>query len=270
MNRNPFDYRNRHYYLIKLQYLGFRFHGWQKQPNNIPTVERMVLRTLRFVLDHSDFKVLAAGRTDAKVSVNETWIELFVDQDKELEIEHFLKDFNLNLPSDIRALEVKKTNAKFNIIQAPKIKEYIYLFSYGEKFHPYCAPLMVYMKEPLNIELMQQGATLFEGLHNFWSYTYKPSPTTNTTVEIKSSEIVENDIYTANFFPKKSYVFKVKGAGFKRHQVRLMMGALFDLGLGKMSLPEFEKTLIGTNKIHLSHIAPPSGLMLNSTEFVNN
>ena len=90
------------YYLIKLQYLGFRFHGWQKQPD-VPTVEKMVKRTLRFVLDHPNFKILAAGRTDARVSVNETLIELFLD-DKPLDLDTFLADFNLNLPSDIRAV----------------------------------------------------------------------------------------------------------------------------------------------------------------------
>ena len=95
MKRNPFDDNKRQYFLIKLQYLGFRFHGWQKQPNNIPTVERMALRTLRYVFDHTNFKVLAAGRTDAKVSVNETWIELFLDHSDTLELDSFLQDFNL-------------------------------------------------------------------------------------------------------------------------------------------------------------------------------
>ncbi|MGB5983443.1 MAG: tRNA pseudouridine(38-40) synthase TruA [Nonlabens sp.] len=270
MKRSPFDTKNRQFYLIKLQYLGFRFHGWQKQPNNIPTVERMVLRTLRYVFDHSDFKVLAAGRTDAKVSANETWIELFLEQEELLDQEQFLIDFNLNLPSDIKALEVQETTADFNIIQAPKVKEYIYLFTHGEKFHPFCAPFMVYMKQQLDINLMKEAAAKFQGTHDFWSYTYKPSSTTKTVVTIDSCIITENDLFTASFFPEESYVFKVKGKGFKRHQVRLMMGMLFDLGMGKLSMDEFEKTLDGTNKIHLSHIAPASGLMLYQSEFVKN
>ena len=270
MNRNPFDRRKRQFYLIKLQYLGFRFHGWQKQPDNIPTVERMMLRTLRFVLDHSNFKVLAAGRTDAKVSVNETWIELFLDQEDEPIVEDLLKDLNYNLPSDIKALDIVKTDAGFNIIQAPKVKEYVYLFSHGEKFHPFCAPLMVYMKEALDIELMKTAATMFNGRHDFWSYTYKPSSTTETFVNIESSYISDNELYTASFFPEKSFVYRVKGLGFKRHQVRLMMGMLFDLGMGKILMSDFEKTLDGKNKIHLSHIAPSSGLILYQTNFKNN
>ncbi|WP_438961553.1 tRNA pseudouridine(38-40) synthase TruA [Nonlabens sp.] len=255
------------YYLIKLQYLGFRFHGWQKQPD-VPTVEKMVKRTLRFVLDHPNFKVLAAGRTDARVSVNETFIELFLDGDA-LDLNTFLDEFNLNLPSDIRALDVKETTANFNVIQNHKEKEYIYLFSHGEKFHPFCASLMVYMKSELDIPLMQKAARLFEGTHNVWSYTYKPTDTTDTIRTISSCYIEENNLFTANFFPEKSFVFRVTGMGFKRHQVRLMMGALFDLGMHKISLEQFKETLDGSKKIHLSHIAPASGLMLYKMEFKN-
>ena len=125
---------------------------------------------------------------------------------------------------------------------------------------------MVYMKTKLDIELMKEAAQLFVGEKDFWSYTYKPKAETNTTSVVESCYIEENNLFTANFFPEKSFCFRVSGKGFKRHQVRLMMGALFDLGMGKMTLEDFEKTLDGSNKIHLSHIAPSSGLMLFRTE----
>src|SRR5699024_11644503 len=96
--------RIRYYYLIKLQYLGFRYHGWQKQPG-LKTVERMVERTIAFVLQRKNFKVLAAGRTDAQVSVQQTCVELFVE-DSPLDPESFFPLLNQNLPQDIRALEL--------------------------------------------------------------------------------------------------------------------------------------------------------------------
>ncbi len=256
----------RHYYLITLQYLGFRYHGWQKQPDK-PTVERMVTRTLRFVLDHHHFKILAAGRTDARVSVNETIIELFLD-DAPLDLDTFLADFNQNLPSDIRALSVSETTAQLNIIQHPKLKEYVYLFSHGAKFHPFCASLMVYMKTELDIALMQKAAPLFVGTRDFWSYTYKPSDTTDTISTVSSCYLESNTLFTANFFPEESFCFRVSGKGFKRHQVRLMMGILFDLGMHKLTLEQFIETLDGRNRIHLSHIAPSSGLMLYKTDLI--
>jgi len=252
----------RYYYLIKLQFLGFRYHGWQKQPD-VLTVERMVERTLAYVLQHKRFKTLAAGRTDAKVSVNQTYVELFVDESL-LSLDDFLTEFNENLPPDIRGLEISETDKNFNIIQHPKSKEYLYFFAFGEKFHPFCAPFMVYYKNDLDIELMKKGAKLFEGTHDFWSYAFRPTAHTQTKANITHCQLEENQRYTANFFPETSYVLSVKGAGFKRHQIRLMMGALFDLGNGKIDLNFLEQTLDASNKIKLEHIAQASGLMLNS------
>lgn len=251
----------RFYYLIQLQYLGFRYHGWQKQPG-VLTVEHMLHKTLNFILENQRFKVLAAGRTDAMVSANQTYIELFVYED-ELDLETFLDQFNKNLPQDIRALSIEKTTADFNIIQHPKIKEYLYFFCLKEKMHPFCAPFMVNFQEDLDIELMKLGARLFEGEHDFYSFTFRPNPETKTEGNIERCELRENDIYTANFFPNQSFVLKVVGEGFKRQQIRLMMGALIDLGRHKMSLEELEKTIDGSHKIKLEHIAQASGLILN-------
>lgn len=254
--------RIRYYYLIELQYLGFRYHGWQKQPQ-VKTVERMVERTVAYVLQHKKFKILAAGRTDAMTSVNQTYVELFVD-DKPLNISDFFPLFNKNLPPDIRALSMQETDAQFNIIQHPKVKEYLYFFSFGEKFHPFCAPFMVNIPEDLDLQAMQKAAKLFEGKHDFWSYSFRPKPQTRTVGELFCSEIVENTLYQANFFPPKSYLLRLKGAGFKRHQVRLIMGVLFDLGQGKIDVDFIKETLIAQNRIRLERIVPASGLILNA------
>ena len=56
----------KYYYVITIQYLGYRFHGWQKQPD-VKTVHLMIDRTLNFILEGKKFKSLGSGRTDAMV-----------------------------------------------------------------------------------------------------------------------------------------------------------------------------------------------------------
>lgn len=253
----------RKFYIVEVQYLGFRFHGWQKQPN-VKTVQLMIERTLSYVFQHKNFKILAAGRTDAKVSVNQSYFELFLD-DEALNIEEFLPLFNVNLPQDIKALSVLKTDEKFNIIQHPKSKEYLYLFAFGEKLHPFSAPFMVSFPEVLDLKLMREAAQFFEGTHNFRNYIYKPTETTNTTGIIDVCEIVENTIYTANFFPKNSYVLRVVGKGFKRNQIRLIMAKLVQLGKGECTHSDIKASLDHPEIIiPITYIAPASGLILNS------
>ena len=157
------------YYLVKVQFLGYRFHGWQKQPNT-KTVHLMIDRTLNYILRDQSFKTLGAGRTDAMVSANEAAFELFLNLKPIDNIPEFLNIFNQNLPQDIRALSIQEVDAKFNIIKDSKLKEYHYVFAYGNKFHPFSAPILTTILDPLDINIMKLGAQLFEGQNNFKTY----------------------------------------------------------------------------------------------------
>ncbi|ACN16989.1 TruA2 [Desulforapulum autotrophicum HRM2] len=254
----------KYYYLIHIQYLGFRYHGWLKQPG-LKTVEAMVEKTVAFILGHSDFKILGSSRTDAMVSANHSAFELFVHEP--LNVEQLVKDFNQNLPNDIRVIKAQGVDRNFSIINAPRTKAYIYLFAFGEKCHPFCAPLISSFCHWLDIDLMKQGALLFQGRHNFRSYCTKPGTRTTFKREVLVSKIEENRIFKANFFPAESYAYHIHSKGFMRYQVRLIMGQLLSLGRGEIGLEDIKVSLKGMSHLPLRHIAPSSGLMLNKIEF---
>ena len=256
----------KYFYVITIQYLGYRFHGWQKQPD-VKTLHLMVDRTLNYILEGKYFKSLSSGRTDAMVSAENAAFELFLKEPLE-DQNAFLELFNYNLPQDIRALSIKEVDAKFNIINNSKIKEYLYLFTYGEKCHPFCAPIMTTILDDLDIELMKHGAKLFEGEHFLKSYCFKPTDNGIYTRTILTCEIVENTIYTANYFPKQSYILRVKSEGFMRNQIRLMMGTLIDLGKGKLTLDDIRNSLLPESTVKMDYIAPASGLILNKIDFL--
>lgn len=258
--------QTRFYYLLKIQYLGYRLHGWQKQPN-LKTVEGLIKKTLKFVLQDKKFKILGAGRTDAMVSAQDAAFELFLDHYPLEDQEAFLKEFNLNLPPDIRATGIREVDAKFNIIQHAKEKEYIYLFAYGEKSHPFCASLLSTFLGPLDIEVMKVGAKLFEGSHNFRNYCTKPTPQTQVERVVDLCEIIENNVVSASFFPEETFLLRVRSSGFMRNQIRLMMGTLIQLGRREISLKDIEDSLRPENEVLADYIAPGSGLMVSKIDF---
>ncbi len=255
-----------HSYLIRLQYLGFRFHGWQKQPN-LKTIHLNVDKTFKFMCKGVRFKTIGVGRTDAKVSSTDYAFQLFIDE--VVDEEKFIEIFNINSPSDLRGISIEKIrDKKFNIIQHPKVKEYRYYFSFGEKNHPYCASLLVGFLDQLNIELMEEGAKLFEGEHNFSLFCVKPSEKTIVNRKVDFCRIIENTELTASFFPEKSYILIVKGKGFLRNQIRLMMGALVELGRENIDLNFIQESLKGNIiKEFRRTIAPASGLHLHKITF---
>ncbi len=252
--------------MLRLQFLGFRYSGWQKQPGQ-RTIEGMLSKTLKFVLPGRKFKVLGAGRTDAKVSALDAAFELFLDG---LALENqgaFLDEFNRNLPPDIRVIDIIEIANDFNIIKDSKTKEYVYLFSYGEKNHPFCAPFIANILGDLAIDTMKRAAKQFMGTHDFTLYTARLQPNTKVVRCVDFCEIKPNDLLKANFFPEKSFAFIVRGQGFMRYQIRMMMGALVLLGKGELTEKEFADTLSGDSQRTLDYVVPGSGLLLNALEF---
>ncbi len=221
----------------------------------------MVDKTLSFTVLKQDFKTIGVGRTDAKVSANCYYFQLFTHLILDENV--FLESLNSNFPADFRAISMQKIDTSFNIIGAEKVKEYHYYFSFGTKNNPYAAPFIVNVNDDLHIELMQKAAQLFSGEHYFHKYCTKPSENTIFKRTVDSCEIVVNDILVANFFPEKSYILKVKGKGFLRYQIRLMMATLFEVGKGNLDLQFIESSLKEDNdRKSLRNIAPSSGLQL--------
>ncbi len=256
-------------YILRVQFLGFRYSGWQKQPNQ-KTIEGMLQKTLKFILPNVQFKILGAGRTDAKVSALGAAFTLTLSESVLEDMNHFVELFNENLPPDIRILSIQETKPDFNVIQDAKTKEYVYLFSFGQKNHPFCAPFMANFLENLDIKSMERAAKLFVGTHDFSPYTSRLQQNTNTIRTIASCELKTNTLLKANFFPERSYALHVSGAGFMRYQIRMMMGALVQLGKGEIDIEKISASLISGSETRFTYVAPGSGLLLNGLEFTKD
>lgn len=254
------------YYLVEIQYLGFRFHGWQSQPG-VKTVQGMVERTLNYILPDQKLKVIGMSRTDAMVSANYAAFQMIARE--EIDEQLFLAAFQENLPADIRVLSIKSVGDDFNIIQQPKIKEYNYLFSFGEKYHPFCAPFMAHFHQSLNVELMQEASTCFEGQHDFSGFCDRSNAQQSTVKEVIQCKLSVNNEFTACFFPKESYKLVIKSSGFLRYQIRYIMGALVDVGQGTLSVNDIREALSKGAEKAIVGKAPASGLVLQHVEFID-
>ncbi len=254
----------KHYYLIRIAYLGYRLHGWQKQPD-VKTIHHMIDRTLRFVFKHDNFKTLGSSRTDAMVSANDSAFELFLNESLP---EDFASDFQRNLPPDIYFKSIQAVNESFNIIQSVQSKTYRYYFCCGSKPSPLCASILAWFPEEMDMQVLNAGLELIKGEHNFKSFCTQPKATTNFERSITRAKCFENKDLQASFFPEKSYCIEFKSKGFVRNQVRLMVGALYLLATGKIELQTIAHALKEYHDFNNQLIiAPASGLHLHRLEF---
>lgn len=248
--------KRKHQYLIYIQYLGFRFHGWAKQPNH-KTIQGEIEKNIRYLVGHAEFMTLGASRTDAMVSAEENAFSLFIDDELD---ESFIEKLNLALPNDIKTTTIRKVALSFNIINHAKSKTYRYKFTTSDCFHPFESSNIAYIKEELDIEQMERGANLFEGTHDFRNFCFKPKEKTTFTRQISSCTLLQTK--------KKYYILEVKGNGFLRHQIRIIMGTLLDLGQNKISLSDIEKALKDSStEQQIGFTALASGLTLQCLMF---
>lgn len=250
-------------FLIRLQFLGLRYHGVQKQVNH-QTIQGRLEQVLRTAFVEEDVKTRFSSRTDAMVSAEETYCLLMFNNPKSKEV---VESALTKLPPDILVLDSRAVEESFTLLKKTKVKTYRYFFSHNQaKPHVFAAPFMTILNEELDIELMKEGAKLFLGTHSFENYCYKPKEGTLFTRTIDSAKVVENTFLTANFFPSQSFVFEVASAGFMRGQVRLMMGSLFRLGKKEISLSELRSSLKTVDPSFVKWMVPSPGLILHKTE----
>jgi tRNA pseudouridine38-40 synthase len=120
-----------------------------------------------------------------------------------------------------------------------------------------------WIKEPLNIARMQECAAMIAGRHNFVCFRAPdPSrPGESTTVVVNSSEIAVDD---------NLVIFRIEASHFIWKMVRRLTGTLAKVGLGEVSVPQFEGMLSG-RKDPLCDVAgwtaPASGLFLESVKY---
>lgn len=251
----------KHHYLLHFSFLGFRFQGWQQQPG-AKSVEGMIRKTLGFVLPERSVKLLGSGRTDARVSAVEFAAQMILRGKPLTSPSDFLAEMNANLPADIKMTGVIPVSKDFNAIRDSISKTYRYYFSFGSKPHPYCAPFLGYFPGNLDLEHIEKSAPIFEGMHNFRGFIAQPGATTRLIREVTSCRLSLNKVLTASFFPEKSYYLEIKGPGFGRYQVRLMVAALVASGRGELEEKTLRNSLLTGESPGVKLIAPASGLHL--------
>lgn len=201
---------------------------------------------------------MGAGRTDAGVhalgQVAKVTIPLDINPD------NLVKALNVNLPDDIRVIAAELSTDAFVPTSHARSKEYQYRFTLQRGFTAFQNDLIVNHSFDLDVELMRKACNLLIGKHDFMNYY-----TEGTEVESTVREILECEIYEVpqgQWMLPPHYVFRIVGTGFLKQMVRLLMGTLWNVGRGKVSLEEFAESLKVKKPKKLGAVAPPSGLYM--------
>ena len=243
-------------YLAVVSYRGTPFCGWQKQSvSKLPSVQEIIEKVLSRVLNKGT-KIYGSGRTDAGVhALGQTF---HFDSDKDLDTKKLINSMNKLLPLDVRILSLDKVSDEFHARFSAKGKTYIYKIRNSKISDPFTSDLEYTLGQKLDLDQMREASKLFEGKHNFQNFTSKEQDDEKFT-----RNIGEIDIKTE----KDNIEISLTGNGFMRYMVRMIVGTLIQVGLGKMSIEEVKNNLENPVRRPSSHKAPAYGLYLYKVDY---
>jgi tRNA pseudouridine38-40 synthase len=253
------------FYKLVIEYKGTAYQGFQVQPDH-KTIQGEINRALKLISKSEEIHSIGSGRTDAGVhALNQV---LRVGINLEINPQNLVKALNTKLPNDIRVKKSEVCTEEFHPIFLAKSKEYNYVFSTKEIPSVFCRDLMATFDFEFKEELIKEACTKFIGTFDFSNYQCVGTDVKSSVREIYECELVKHQ--GSGFLKEyidEYYVIRVVGNGFLKQMVRLMVGALWNVGRGKITIKDLEASLLHKSDVRLGAVAPPEGLYLKEVHY---
>ncbi len=249
------------YYLIRLQYLGTHYHGWQIQVDE-KTIQGELNKALSLVLNNKNFKTLGASRTDAGVHALDQVCKISLKNN--IPPQSLKLALNKILPKDISVKDCQNIQDSFHPIYHVERKTYSYYFTQSKTSIDLDKRLYSYSTSfDLDLDKMNLAAQGLIGEFDFQNYFTLGSEHKSTIRSIykaQISSVSEHHPFFSN--TNELYVFSISGNGFLKQMIRLLMGALLEIGKNKVSVEDFFDSLRIKKDKRIGPVVPAHGLFL--------
>tara|TARA_B110000211_G_scaffold146003_1_gene166516 strand:+ start:1540 stop:2280 length:741 start_codon:yes stop_codon:yes gene_type:complete len=238
-------------YLIKIEYDGTKFVGWQYQKNGV-SIQEKVEKALKKVLN-TEIRINGAGRTDKGVHAFGQFACFLVKKKIENKIK-FLNSINYFLGKNlISILAIKEKSKEFHARHHAKERIYEYQIVNRQGSLSIDNYKSWHIKKKINITLLKKAANILEGTHDFSTFR---SASCSAKSPIKKMNSVKIKKISDKIF------IRFSSRSFLQNQVRSMVGCLKYLATGKWNFNEFKKTFRSKKRIKCAPPAPACGLYL--------
>tara|TARA_A100001015_G_C14952914_1_gene697509 strand:+ start:29 stop:763 length:735 start_codon:yes stop_codon:yes gene_type:complete len=243
-----------HNYKITIEYEGTNFVGWQRQENGL-SIQQLIEESIQ-KLSNKKTTIFGAGRTDAGVHAKGQVASFELDNN--LDTDTIRDGLNHHLrPHPIAIISTEKVDNDFNARFSAKLRHYEYRVVNRrppltlENNRLWC------VHKKIDLKKITEQSKNFLGKHDLSAFR---SINCQSKTSIKS--ITSMDIKTNN----DEIFFTISAKSFLHSQVRIMVGTLIDIGLGKISKSISE--IISLKKREYAGVtAPPHGLYLIEVEY---
>lgn len=232
---------------LLLEYDGSRYGGSQRQ-KNAPSIQAELESALEKLTEQST-PAAFAGRTDAGVHARGQVAAFTTTSTHDIGV--FERGTNAWLPQDIAVRRAVEVDEGFDPRRHATGRTYRYVIYNERERSPLWRERAWHVAEPLDIEAMQRAASLLLGERDFAAFTGREGRPTVRRMRRAQVE-GEGPLVTT----------ELEANAFLRHQVRRTMGALIQVGTGRLAVEAFGELVTRADPGSATETAPPQGLYL--------
>ena len=240
---------------LTIEYHGLPYCGWQYQKNE-KTVQGEIEKAI-FKFSGEKKTIQGAGRTDAGVHALAQCANF--ELEKKFDEYQILNGINFHLGTEkIRITKVENVDQEFNARFTAKSKIYNYQVFNSQAPSVIEDDFSIHIRQPLDIDSMQNAVKLFLGKHDFSSFraqgcqANKPHRTIDdASIEVKGKKII--------------FIFKAQS--FLYQQIRIMVGSLLEVGLKNKNIYWIKELIKVKDRSLAGPTVPSKGLILKEITY---
>ncbi len=239
---------------LLIEYDGTGYAGWQVQDGE-PTVQGAVVGGIK-KFTGEEAALVGASRTDAGVHALGQVANFKTSS--AIPLSGMILGLNSILPEDIVIKDAREVPLDFDSRRDAKSKTYVYRVLNRTVMSRLARQSSWFVKDTLDMELMNKGAELLVGRKDFTSFRAAGSGAPHSVREVTSFTVERRGEFIE---------FEVRGTAFLRHMVRIMVGTLVTLGMGKLALDDIIDIIDAKDRRKVPVTAPPGGLFLKEVQY---
>jgi tRNA pseudouridine38-40 synthase len=236
---------------LTVEYDGSQFHGWQLQRgSDVATVQNALEQALGGVAN-ATLRVHCAGRTDTGVHATNQVVHF--ESVNHRSTRAWLLGGNANLPASVVIRSSQLVDSSFHARFSAQSRRYRYLIYNHEVRSALTPRYLTWVRQPLNVELMQQEAQALLGELDFSSFRAASCQSSTAMRRVDFIEISRRG---------RLIMIDIQANAFLHHMVRNIAGTLVAVGKGRCATGWVAQLLVLKDRTRAADTAPANGLYL--------
>lgn len=246
--------RQRMRYALGIEFIGTHYRGWQRQ-REVDSIQARLEHALGTVANHP-LEVVAAGRTDA--GVHASGMVAHFDSHAVRSLDNWQRGASSLLPHDIAILWITPVPDDFHARFGCVARRYCYVTQVCKHRPAILRHQVHFLRQMPNLTRMQKACDMLIGTHDFSSFRA-------ALCQAKSPirTMIHAKLHTRGDF----FWLDIKANGFLHHMVRNIMGALYAVGDGRMTLDDFRHRFLSCDRTQMPPTAPADGLYFVQADY---